>query len=736
MRRRFRILAVALAFAPAVSACAAQSTSGKVSIRVMSYNVGGGAHIPSGSEQIEQIADQIVDEAADIVGITEIDVGTGLHDGRDMASELGVALADRGYAMHHYYEPAFQHSGGWAVHAIFSRWVIRESGYKAVKGGKTNTARWVMGHAGVDVAPGTRVHFFMTHFWPWTDDCEPEVRELFSYLAEFQGPKVAMGDFNAAMGSPTMKIVEEAGLTSSSMAVHGRKDPTVGSGAGVAGPMSLQEQIDYIVGNKDVDFTDSYVPYVSMSDHWPIVAVAQVARGNGVSEWAGDEQPKWRNFRLQGDRLSRDRAMELYRQKRYGDAAPAMWKLEENAQESDLKSFYAFTGATMQLLDGDKPGALKSYRRLFSAYQPGKWTTWGHQRAAFALAEMGEFAEAEQQLVEYIREYMTVLHPTLTTEAMARTVEQLAAWRRARGLECSTEDVLRDLAERDRGIVGRAAHYRLGLIDCRAGNMVAAAKHHEQAQLTDDRVEDGYLTCIAKGWLELGKSSKAEGYIEEYLAQLSLTTARFKRAEWEAFAHPEKSELEVLPASVSDNGAIEWSKAVSIGLAGERHVYRTSERSLGDLSAELRLAWTPSHLHVRLDVRDEQHCCPYPPQRLWQGDSVQMTIDPGANGGWTYDSRDVEIGVALGDSGVMKHVFAGRIESFDTSVARADEITTYEIAIPWTGIGLEGTEGTRLGFNILANDCDGLERLAWVDLTPGIGEVKSPILYRKLILAK
>jgi hypothetical protein len=78
-------------------------------------------------------------------------------------------------------------------------------------------------------------------------------------------------------------------------------------------------------------------------------------------------------------------------------------------------------------------------------------------------------------------------------------------------------------------------------------------------------------------------------------------------------------------------------------------------------------------------------------------------------------------------------VFAGEISGCSTSVTRSDaNHTVYEVAVPLGALGIDGKPGARLGFNILANDADGGERIAWVDLTPGIGERKSPGLYRTL----
>jgi hypothetical protein len=122
--------------------------------------------------------------------------------------------------------------------------------------------------------------------------------------------------------------------------------------------------------------------------------------------------------------------------------------------------------------------------------------------------------------------------------------------------------------------------------------------------------------------------------------------------------------------------------------------------------------------------------------RIWRGDSVQIALDPGLEGGSVYDDNDVELGAALTPQGVLSHVFAGRISGYSTLVTRPDpNHTIYEVAIPLAELGIDGKPGARLGFNVIANDADGGERVAWVDLTPGIGERKSPGLYQTLTFA-
>ena len=719
----------------------AQDPAGaEVAFRVMTYNVGGGAHIPSGPEQIEQIADEIVDSGADIVGITEIDVAAGLHHNRDMVGELGVALAKRNYPMHHYYEPAFQHSGGWAVHAIFSRWAIRESGYTAAKGGKHNTSRWVMGHAGIDVAPGTRVHVFMTHFWPWVERCEREIEELFSYPGLFDGPRIIMGDFNMTDDSPYMQIVRDAGFTSSSIAVHGHPTPTVHGQAGIAGPLPLKHQIDYVVGDSQVRFTASYTHYTSISDHWPMVAECMVKRGNGPSEFAGDEKERPRNHRFTESQLERDSALELYRSGRYGQAAAAMLELERSAASDELKAFYAYSAGMMRQLDGDLRSAVSDYRRTVESYPENRWTVTAHQRLAFALKELKEYERAEHEFVEYIRGYLSAIHPAVTTVATKLAIGQIVECRKARGIEASQRAALKEFAAPGAAtMLSRSCNYWLSLEASRRGDTKTAATHHSLSDVGDEADDPEYLEVVARGYLDLGEGDKAQAVFGRCLHFWSREVdRRVVKARWSKYADPDAYEAKVYPAkdTAAEGMTVDWRDLPGIEMYHERHFYRTSPGAGGKLGALLKLGWTSTHLHVLLKVTDAVHHCPYGPEEMWRGDSVQIALDPGLEGGSVYDGNDVEIGTALTPAGVVSHLFAGKLSGYSTSVTRPDaNQTVYEIAIPLVELGIDGKPGARLGFNVLANDSDGDERVAWVDLTPGIGERKAPGLFTTLTFA-
>lgn len=243
-----------------------------VELNVMTYNIGSAAKIPLGPDVIARIAEQIKSEKADIVGMTEVDIATDWHDGRDMVGELAVALARIGYPMHHYYTPTLSYHGGWMVLCLWSRFPIADSGYAVIRPeGKTN---WKVASITVEPKSGVRLHAFMTHYCIWAKELpfhKAQTDAVLAYAGKFTGARVIMGDFNFTPGSAYYKQVTDAGYTDSCVGVGGGPRFTVGSGAGKVAPDRLA-QIDFIFGSREVKFLDTYVPKVTYSDHWPLTA--------------------------------------------------------------------------------------------------------------------------------------------------------------------------------------------------------------------------------------------------------------------------------------------------------------------------------------------------------------------------------------------------------------------------------------------------------------------------------
>lgn len=244
-----------------------------VAITAMTYNIGSAAEIPLTRHELRAVAYTIKKAGADIVGLTEVDIGTDRHLGRDMVGELAVELADLGYPMHRYYTPIQWYHGGWRVIAIFSRFPIVAEGYAIThEQGFPFREEWKVASVSVEAAPGIIVHAFMTHYWIGDGSRHPSQTEtILRYAAGFEGPKVLMGDFNLTPSHPCYRMILDAGWVDTAVAATGGHIPTVSGIAGVVAPERLH-QIDYVFVSPDLEVLDAYVPDMTVSDHWPLVA--------------------------------------------------------------------------------------------------------------------------------------------------------------------------------------------------------------------------------------------------------------------------------------------------------------------------------------------------------------------------------------------------------------------------------------------------------------------------------
>lgn len=166
-----------------------------------------------------------------------------------------------------------------------------------------------------------------------------------------------------------------------------------------------------------------------------------------------------------------------------------------------------------------------------------------------------------------------------------------------------------------------------------------------------------------------------------------------------------------------------------------------------DLSAELRFLWDEKNLYFYAEVTDDVHAQPETYGSVWLGDSFQMAFSP--DGSTNY----AELCWALGDDGNVyaycgTNKIVGTTQSTDGSIPggqcmiRRDEAakkTVYEVAIPWTFIGLNGKapeSGSSIHFAALLNDNDGTGRKGYMNIFDGIGQGKDPNKYGTLCMSE
>jgi hypothetical protein len=159
-----------------------------------------------------------------------------------------------------------------------------------------------------------------------------------------------------------------------------------------------------------------------------------------------------------------------------------------------------------------------------------------------------------------------------------------------------------------------------------------------------------------------------------------------------------------------------------------------------DLSVRAWVAWDQQALYFTARVHDPVHyVVGVEPGNFWNSDSLQIAIDPhhDAAPGQGFGPEDVELGMVLAPDGPRVFQTAPTSRRLDVRCAGAREgnDTVYRLAMPWTLLGITPKAGAVMGFNFIVNNNNGQGRAYWMGPTPGIGEAKSPDVYRGLWLA-
>ncbi len=165
-----------------------------------------------------------------------------------------------------------------------------------------------------------------------------------------------------------------------------------------------------------------------------------------------------------------------------------------------------------------------------------------------------------------------------------------------------------------------------------------------------------------------------------------------------------------------------------------------------DLSHRTLLGWDDENLYIFSEVKDDLHLNPHPDAASWKGDSLQLGIDSwnDADGKLAYDADDHEFCFALGKKPWCHQApptreapgEAAGIRQFITR-DEAAKTTTYRIAIPRRLVSpLKLREGSVFGLSLCFNDEDPGESRYHMNWGGGIGDLKCPARFRKVMLEK
>ena len=166
-----------------------------------------------------------------------------------------------------------------------------------------------------------------------------------------------------------------------------------------------------------------------------------------------------------------------------------------------------------------------------------------------------------------------------------------------------------------------------------------------------------------------------------------------------------------------------------------------------DLSANIYASWDNSTLYIKANVKDDLHFNKNPAVAPWNGDSLQVALDPKNNGAFYVPAAgralgpDIfEFGLALGADGkshcVVSH--GKNIYGPDNYSITRDEkakTTVYELRLPWKDLGVNPSAGMVFGMSFVIFDDDtGTGQSYYAPVGGGIAGAKNSALYKKFVL--
>ena len=139
-----------------------------------------------------------------------------------------------------------------------------------------------------------------------------------------------------------------------------------------------------------------------------------------------------------------------------------------------------------------------------------------------------------------------------------------------------------------------------------------------------------------------------------------------------------------------------------------------------DLSTSFRVAWDKNYLYLAAKVRDDVYAQNATGAELFKGDSLEVLIDTNVSGDFfktKTDGDDYQLGISPGRPDVNgtreawlwqpTNVAGGRTQvKIAATRNESVHLTRYEVAIPWSMLGVTPKSGMHFGFVLSVSDND------------------------------
>ncbi len=230
----------------------------------MTFNI----HVGVGVDKkldLQRIADVIIRERPDLVGLQEVDRGVRRTEGIDEIAEL-ARMTRMDYAFGHNLD---YQEGQYGV-AILSKFLIQKIDHRKYENRREAERRGML-RVEVDIG-GRTINFATTHLDYQRDDGRLfETEQLLRFLADLKNPLIVVGDFNDEPTGSAYKLM----LTKFEEAWIGSR----AKGDGFSYPADKpSKRIDYIFFRTTggVSAKKSWVVKTLASDHVPVMAELEV----------------------------------------------------------------------------------------------------------------------------------------------------------------------------------------------------------------------------------------------------------------------------------------------------------------------------------------------------------------------------------------------------------------------------------------------------------------------------